>query len=57
MIHFHPYPYIDVIVSAERVELLRDTAYQVAVNYHALRSLRGHGLLYSKPSTNVVSNS
>ena len=31
MIHFKPYPYIDVTVSAGRVELLRDAAYQVAL--------------------------
>ena len=31
MIHLKPYPYIDVTVSAGRVELLRDAAYQAAL--------------------------
>ena len=31
MIHFKPYPYIDVTVSAGRGELLRDAAYQLAL--------------------------
>lgn len=31
MIHLNPYPYIDVTVSAGRVELLRDAAYRAAL--------------------------